>query len=79
MDALVFVGRGSVGTWDVYARDPKDLQLGVIREGKDSYFRVVPIQGTPLEGIRPSDHDDLEDAMAAIGRHLQGTCTKWMP
>ena len=79
MDALVFVGRGRGGTWDVYARDPNDLHLGTIREGKDSYLHVVAVRGTPLEGIRPSDHDDLADAMAAIARHLKGTCTKGVP
>src|SRR5215203_1226575 len=53
MDALVLVGRGSVGTWDVYARDPKDLHLGTIREGKDNYLHVVAVRGTLLEGIPP--------------------------
>jgi hypothetical protein len=79
MDALVFVGRGSVGTWDVYARDPKDLHLGTIREGKDNYLHVVAVRGTPLEGIPPGEHEDLEAAMAVIARHLRGTCTKWVP
>jgi hypothetical protein len=79
MDALVFVGRGRIGMWDVYARDPEDLRLGSIREGKDGYLHVVAVRGTPLEGMRPGDHDDLADAMAAIARHLKGTCTKGTP
>jgi hypothetical protein len=50
-DGLVFVGRGSPGTWDVYARDPADLPLRVIREGKDNNLHVVAVRGTPLERI----------------------------
>jgi hypothetical protein len=76
MDALVFVSRGSVGSWDVYARDPKDLALGIIRESKDGTLHIIPVRGSPLEGLPTREHADLDAAMAAIARHLNGTCQR---
>ena len=76
MDALVFVSRGSVGSWDVYAREPKGLDLGAIRESEDGTVVVVARRGSPLKGLQPREYADLNAAMAAIARHLNGACQR---
>jgi hypothetical protein len=53
----VFVASGSVGTWEVYARDPKDLALGNIRESKDGTLHIILVRGS-LEGLPIREHVD---------------------
>jgi len=78
MDAFVFVGRGTVGRWDVYARDPKDLLLGTIEEGDNRQLLVKAAAG-PLFGIDEGPYPDLEAAMSAVAARIGGTCEKWVP
>ncbi|WP_139165509.1 hypothetical protein [Microvirga guangxiensis] len=49
MDALVFVSRGTIGRWDIYARDPKDLLLGTI-EQEDNQLLYIDAATDPLTG-----------------------------
>jgi hypothetical protein len=79
MDALVFVSRGSIGSWDVYAREPKGIDLGTIRESEDSTVIVVARRGSPLKSLQRREYANLDAAMAAIASHLNGTCRKWTP
>ncbi len=78
MDALVFVGRGAAETWEVYERGASKRQLGVIRRA-DSALMVIPVEGSPLEGVSPGPYETLDAALASIGRHLGGTCETWTP
>ncbi len=78
MDALVFVGRGVVGTWDIYARDPKDLHLGTIGQDGDDRFSIRP-DADALAGVDAGPHADLDAAMRAVAQQIGGTCEKWSP
>ena len=78
MDALVFVTRGTVGRWDIYARDPKGLLLGTIEEGDDRQLRVQA-SADPLLGIDEGPCSDLDAAMRAVSTQIEGTCKKWAP
>ena len=78
MDALVFVSRGTVGAWDIYARDPKDLHLGTIRQDASETFSISP-DAEALTGVRPGPYTDLDAAIEAVGQQLGGTCQMWSP
>lgn len=78
MDALVFVSRGTVGRWDIYARDPKDLLLGTIEESDDQQLRVKAM-ADPLLGVPEGPYPDLDAAMNAMATRIGGTCEKWVP
>lgn len=78
MDALVFVSRGTVDRWDIYARDPKDLLLGTIQEADDRAL-FIKAASEPLAGVKEGPYTDLDTAMSAIADQLDGTCQKWSP
>jgi hypothetical protein len=78
MDALVFVGRGTMGEWDIYARNPKDLYLGIIRLNDANLFSIHPA-ADPLIGVSAGPYPDLGAAMSAVARKIGGTCEKWSP
>jgi hypothetical protein len=78
MDALVSVGRGAVGRWEIYARDPKDLFLGPI-EQEDNQLLFIDAAADPLAGVKEGPYPDLDAAMAAVAAQIQGTCVQWVP
>lgn len=78
MDALVFVSRGTIRRWDIYARDPKDLLLGTI-EQEDNQLLYIDAATDPLTGVNEGPYPDLDAAMRAVADRIQGTCVKWVP
>ena len=71
MDATVFPeGRG---VWHVNTTRTM-RSLGEIVQREDQTFWILPDEGSDLQGISGGPHASAEDAMAAIGAHLHGTC-----
>ena len=71
MDAAVFAQ--GMGLWRVSA-SPSMRGLGEVLKREDKTFRIVPDEGSDLEGIVSGPYVSLDAAMAAMGAFLGGQC-----
>lgn len=71
MDAVVFTE--GLGVWRVTA-SPSMRGLGDLVKSTDGAVMIEPDDASDLDGIHRGPYASLEDAMAAIGAHLEGQC-----
>ena len=73
MNTLVFLVSPTPPTLQIIAED-SGQELGQIVEIDARKLTIVPLEGSPLEGVNPGPYTNRGDAMAAISAHLSGTC-----
>ncbi len=71
MDAAVFAQ--GMGLWRVSA-SPSMRGLGEVLKREDKTFRIVPDEGSDLEGISAGPYASLDEVTAAMGAFLDGRC-----
>ncbi len=71
MDAAVFAQ--GMGLWRVSA-SPSMRGLGEVLKREDKTLRIMPNEGSDVEGISAGPYASLYEAMAAMGAFLDSRC-----
>jgi hypothetical protein len=59
--------------------EDRNQELGQIVQTDDRKLRIVPAEGSPLEGVDAGPYADRGAAMVAISAYLKGTCLHARP